>query len=260
MKYRIANVLLALTICGCGANSPGASVAADAAIATPDAPAIAPPPTIGTADMRTFHEIEIDGVNLPYAVVLPSGFDTAETYPILLAMPPGEQVRQLADAALDLYWDEKARELGWIVISPIATELGAYDSGSEALIEPFLERLATVYRPENGKYHIAGPSMGGVTTFRIAGQHPGLFASMIAMPGFATTSGDIANLSKLTHIPIHLFVGRQDAQAWIDGAHATESTLKDLNGIVSLEVLPDDGHLIQSISSDMLFELLNDAR
>jgi hypothetical protein len=40
----------------------------------------------------------------------------------LLALPPGDQSKELVAAGLRLYWEAQAKKRGWVVISPAAPE------------------------------------------------------------------------------------------------------------------------------------------
>ncbi|HEX9926196.1 MAG TPA: hypothetical protein VGD99_26300 [Anaerolineae bacterium] len=83
---------------------------------------------------------------------------------------------------------------------------------------------------------------------------------MLALPGLPPTQAEFQELDLLTDIPVAMFVGEQDAQ-WRDGMEKTEKELARLGGSVSLEVVPDEGHVIQSLSGgEELFDLLESYR
>lgn len=236
---------------------PTAEATTDAAAEVDTAAADIPPIEIGETGMVTYQTMALsDGTTLDYAVALPADFDPAQTYPILLALPPGGQNRAMVQTGLDRYWAAKGIELGWIVLSPVAPGGILFFQGSEAMIPEFLERTATVYQPEGGKYHLAGISNGGISAFRIAFNHPELIHSLLALPGLPRNEADFQKLERLTDIPVAMFVGAQDT-GWIGRMEETEAELSRLGGQVSLEIVPNEGHVIQSLDGgEELFALL----
>ena len=200
-----------------------------------------------------------DGTEITYAVVLPAGFDESKEYPILLALPPGGQTRSMVDAGL-AFWADGAIANGWVVLSPVAPNGTLFFHGSEESIPEFLEQTRAHYKPEGGKYHIGGISNGGISTFRIAGGNPDLIQSLIALPGFAQSDEDKANLARLTDIPIAMFVGENDT-GWAASMQETEDAINAFGGTVSLEIVPGEGHIIRSLEDGIkLYELLESFR
>lgn len=116
--------------------------------------------------MITFFTLELaDATTLQYAVALPDDFDPQREYPVLLALPPGPQTREMVQLGLDI-----------------------------------------------------------------------------------------------KTLPVAMFVGEQDS-SWVKPMQATERTLSDLGGRVSLEIVPDEGHLIRSLAGgERLFDLLESFR
>ena len=216
--------------------------------------------TIG-GDAVTRYETLIleDGTEVEYAVVLPAGFDASQEYPTLLALPPGGQTRDMVDAGLG-FWADGAMANGWVVLSPVAPGGTLFFNGSEESIPEFLEKTREKYRPEGDKYHIIGISNGGISSFRIAGNNPHLVHSVLVLPGFARSDEDKQNLAGLIDIPVAMFVGENDT-SWVRSMQETADTLSDLGGTVSLEIVPNEGHVIRSLGDGArLYELLESFR
>lgn len=222
---------------------------------------IATSTSIESEAIMRYEEVTLaDGTVMEYAVVLPANFDAAQAYPVLLAMPPGPQSRSMVDFGLNDYWAEVAIDNGWIVLSPAAPGGQLYFRGSERLIPEFLATTATQYRPEGGKVHIAGISNGGISSFRIAGQHPELFHSLLVLPGFPQTDEDRTNMEALAAMPVVMFVGGNDT-SWIGPMQAAADRLAELGGDVLFEIAPGEDHVIGSLAGgDRLFELLESFR
>lgn len=219
-----------------------------------------PEPAQTTAEAITYHTMDLpDGMTLQYAVVLPKNFDATREYPVLLAFPPGGQNQAMVQTGLDSYWAKEAGKRGWIVLSPVAPGGQLFFQGSEAYIPEFLGRTAATYRPEGGKYHIAGISNGGLSAFRVALEHPDKVRSLLVLPGFPYTEEDFQQLEKLKNIPVAMFVGEQDT-TWLEAMQATEKELSRLGGTVSLEIVPGEQHVIKSLTGEKLFDLLESFR
>ncbi len=202
--------------------------------------------------------IFLDETILEYALVLPDNFSADQTYPILLALPPGDQTEAMVEAGLN-YWEAEAIRRGWIVVSPIAPNFTLFFRGSESYIPEFLNRIAAQFPPEGGKFHVAGVSNGGVSSFRIAINSPDLVQSVVVLPGYPLDGFDQDNLANLKEIPIAMFVGENDG-AWVTRMQTAEQNLQEIGATVTLDIRPGEGHVIRSINGEQLYDLLDSFR
>ena len=201
-----------------------------------------------------------DNKILEYALALPAGFDPARPYPVLLAFPPGLQSRDMVAWGLTSYWLSEARRRGWLVVSPVAPNGVLFFKGSETLVPEFLQRIGAQVTPEGGKYHLAGISNGGISSFRIALNNPDLFHSITVLPGFPPTDADMDKLSALKDIPVSMFVGEQDT-VWVEKMKAAQIKLTQLGGSATLDVVSGEGHVIQRLGGGReLFDWLDSLR
>lgn len=200
-----------------------------------------------------------DGAVIEYALVLPAGFDVSQAYPVLLALPPGPQTQDMVQAGLDLYWRQGAIDNGWVVVSPASPDGTLYFQGAERYLPEFLAGVAAQVTPEGGKYHVAGISNGGISAFRLVANHPDLVQSLLVAPGYPFSAEDRRNLLENTDIPVAMFVGEQDT-TWIPPMQETADALAAQGREVSLEIVPDEGHVMRSLSPDRLFGLLESFR
>ena len=251
-------VWFCLCFCIAGCVPITAPIPAATAKPTPSPAPQAEDATVAQAGQVTYYTMDLNGTPLDYAVVLPDGFDASQTYPILLSLPPGGQTKEMVDAVLDGYWSAEASRRGWIVISPVAPGGKLFFEGSETLIPEFLARTAQQYPPEGGKYHLSGVSNGGISSFRVAVNHPELVHSILVAPGYAKPE-DTPKLNVLKDIPIAMFVGEQDTQ-WVQSMQATKDELDRLGIQASLTILPNEGHVLRSLTGDQLFDLLDSFR
>jgi len=192
----------------------------------------------------TWHQTNIDGTTLTYALVVPEGIAerSAQQLPTLLAFPPGGQDRGLVEFGLDEYWLEQARSRGWLVVSPVAPDGKLFFQGSELLIPGLLAEIAGVYQPETGRVHLGGISNGGISAFRIASLYPELVASVVTLPGFPVNDGDLRALDA-SEFPITMWAGETDT-SWVESMLEVDARLRPLGRDVSATVVPGAGHVI----------------
>ena len=191
------------------------------------------------------------GTAVRYAIVLPAGFTPEQPYPTLLALPPGGQTQPMVEAGLG-YWQAEGQKRGWVVVSPIAPDGVLFFQGSEALLPEFMDGIAARVRVENGRFHLAGVSNGGISAFRITLNEPERFRSMLVVPGLPGTDDDFARLDRLVDLPVAMFVGENDT-TWLARMQATKEELRRLGADVSLEIVPGEGHVIQSLGDGARF-------
>ena len=184
-----------------------------------------------------------DGNSIEYGFIEPEEFDASKEYPILLALPPGAQDRQMVQALFNLYWSNAGKN-GWIVVAPVAPKGKFFNNGAEDLIPEFLEKIRARYKPVGGRFHLAGVSNGGTSVFRIAGLFPDEFHSLMAMPGYPKSEKDRQNLAKLKSKPIALYVGAEDT-SWVEPMESTAQKLKEMGANVSFEKVEGQGHVIK---------------
>ena len=100
-----------------------------------------------------FHRLELKGRSLEYALILPAHFDKTKPYPVLLALPPGDQSARMVEAGLNLYWQAEAKRRGWVVVSPAATEGKSFYTGAEKELPVLLDEISKSVVFEGGKAH-----------------------------------------------------------------------------------------------------------
>lgn len=205
---------------------------------------------------HTYLELELaDDGRLRYALVLPRDFNPEQTYPALLALPPGGQNEQMVEAGLSRYWGRQAADRGWLVVSPVAPQGVAFFQGSERYIPELLAHIRATYKVEGDHFHLAGNSNGGRSAFRIALDHPGDFVSLLALPGFPPEDDDLALLERLAGKPVRLFVGGED-RGWVERMQRTRDILAEMGNDVMLTVLPGEGHVPPSLDGGRFMDEL----
>jgi dipeptidyl aminopeptidase/acylaminoacyl peptidase len=209
--------------------------------------------TLAQPQLRT---LELpDGSALQYALWLPDDFDGAQSYPVLLALPPGPQTLDMVQAGFGYWQAGPAR--GWVVVSPVAPGGRLFFQGSEVHIPALLDAVAD--EVEIDGIHLSGISNGGRSAFRIARLDPDRYASLLALPGYPPEQADSDALELLTDLPVRMFVGENDT-GWVERSQEAADRLLALGGNVALTVVPNEGHVIRSLTGRELFDLLDSLR
>src|SRR5580692_5142481 len=118
-----------------------------------------------------------------YKVVLPSGYDPAKTYPAVLVFGGGPQTMNTVDSVLNRYFRAEAEKRGYIVIAPAAPDDQFFFEQGARIFPEFLTMILKDYQIQDNKFHIAGPSNGGIAAFHVAAANPQYFLSVTAFPG-----------------------------------------------------------------------------
>lgn len=157
----------------------------------------------------------IAGTTVHYKVVLPDNYDPAKTYPGVLGFGGGPQTMNVVDSVIARNFRDQAEKRGYIVVAPAAPDGQLFFEGGERIFPEFLKQILADYKIEDNKFHIAGPSNGGIASFHVASLHPEYFLSITAFPGYLweETPAHIQAISKLC---INMFVGELDPMGWQD--------------------------------------------
>src|SRR5262245_61033005 len=119
-----------------------------------------------------------------YKVVLPNGYDATKAYPAILALGGGPQTMNTVDGILMRNFRAEAEKRGYIVIAPAAPGGELFFEDGARIFPDFLKAILADYKIEGGKFHIAGPSNGGIAAFHVAAANPQYFLSVTAFPGY----------------------------------------------------------------------------
>jgi tetratricopeptide (TPR) repeat protein len=130
-----------------------------------------------------YRTIEVEEKELTYALLLPDDFDPERSYPVMLAMPPGAQDKAAVDFGMNSFWGLQASSRDWVVVSPVAPADGWGEGGGRAELLALLGDLTDQVRPEGGRLHLVGCSVGGISAFHLALESPGSFHSLTVIPG-----------------------------------------------------------------------------
>lgn len=206
---------------------------------------------------------KIGGTTVHYKVVLPNGYDAGKTYPAILAFGGGPQTMNTVDSVISRNLRDEAEKRGYIVVAPAAPDGQLFFEGGERIFPEFLKQVLSDYKIENNKFHIAGPSNGGITSFYVASLFPDYFISITAFPGYLweSTPARVQAISKMCSI--NMFVGEQDPMGWQDlmQQQTSEFRAKGMNAHYTVE--KGQPHRLETLAgpnAHRLFEIFEAAR
>ena len=148
-----------------------------------------------------------------YKVVLPNGYDPAKTYPAILAFGGGPQTMNTVDTILNRNFRAEAEKRGYIVIAPAAPDDELFFEGGAHIFPEFLKLILVDYKIQDNKFHIAGPSNGGIAAFHVAAANPQYFLSVTAFPGYMWEPS-FAKLQAISKMCVFMYVGEHDPYMW----------------------------------------------
>jgi len=156
---------------------------------------------------------KVAGFTVEYKVVLPNGYDPAKTYPAILAFGGGPQTMNTVDGVLSRNFRAEAEKRGYIVVAPAAPDGRLFFEEGARIFPEFLKMILADYKIEDNKFHIAGPSNGGIAAFHVAAANPQYFLSVTAFPGYMWEPSR-AKLQAISKMCVFMYVGENDEYMW----------------------------------------------
>jgi poly(3-hydroxybutyrate) depolymerase len=206
--------------------------------------------------------MQIQGTTVHYKVVLPNNYDAGKTYPGVLGFGGGPQTMNVVDSVIARNFRDEAEKRGYIVVVPAAPDDQLFFEGGERIFPEFLKQILADYKIRDNKFHIAGPSNGGIAAFHVASLNPQYFLSITAFPGYLweETPAHIQAISKMC---ITMFVGELDPMGWqgLMQKQASEFRAKGMTAQYIVE--KGQPHRIETLAgpnSGRLFDLFEQAK
>jgi predicted peptidase len=156
---------------------------------------------------------KVAGTTVQYKVVLPAGYDASKSYPAILAFGGGPQTMNTVDAVLARNLRAEAEKRGYIVIGVAAPNGDLFFEEGDRIFPAFLKAILADYKIQDGKFHIAGPSNGGIAAFHVAARNPEYFISVTAFPGYMWEP-TTAKLNAISKMCVFMYVGENDEYRW----------------------------------------------
>jgi len=156
---------------------------------------------------------KVAGFTVHYKVVLPDGYDATKTYPAIIALGGGPQTMNTVDGILARNFRAEAEKRGYIVVAPAAPDGELFFEDGARIFPDFLKLILSDYKIQDGKFHIAGVSNGGIAAMHIAAANPQYFLSATAFPGYLWQPTP-AKLQAISKMCVFMYVGENDDYRW----------------------------------------------
>ena len=190
---------------------------------------------------------KVAGTTIHYKVVLPNGYDPGKAYPGILALGGGPQTMNTVDSILMRNFREEAEKRGYIVVAPAAPEGQLFFEGGARVVPEFLKMILADYKVQDGKFHIAGPSNGGIAAFHVAAANPQYFLSVTAFPGYMWEPS-AARLQAISKMCVFMYVGELDQYMWHDEMKKEAEFLRSKGTLARYTVEKGQPHRLDTLA------------
>jgi len=191
--------------------------------------------------------MRVAGTTVSYKLVLPSGYDATKTYPAILVFGGGPQTMNTIEGALARNFQTEAEQRGYIVIGPAAPDGDLFFYDGDRIFPEFLDNIRAAYKIDGGKFHVAGPSNGGIAAMHVAAKFPEYFLSATAFPGYLWQPTE-AKLRKLEGICAYFYVGEHDEYRWHDEMEREAQYLGSHGSIARYSLEKGQPHRIETLA------------
>ncbi|HLK49329.1 MAG TPA: alpha/beta hydrolase-fold protein [Bryobacteraceae bacterium] len=192
---------------------------------------------------------KVGKVTVAYKVVLPNGYDSGKAYPAILALGGGPQNMNTVDRVLASNLRAEAEKRGYIVVAPAAPNDDLFFEGGERIFPEFLKMILADYKIQDNKFHIAGPSNGGIAALHIAALHPDYFLSVTAFPGYMWEPSP-AKLQAISKMCVFLYVGENDPYRWHAEMSKEAEYLRSQGTVAHYTVEKGQPHRMETLAGD----------
>ena len=189
----------------------------------------------------------VAGTTARYKVVLPSGYDPAKAYPAILAFGGGPQTMNTVDSVLNRNFRAEAEKRGYIVVAPAAPDDQLFFGDGARIFPEFLKMILADYKIQGNKFHIAGPSNGGIAAFHVAAAHPQYFLSVTAFPGYMWEPSP-AKLQAISKMCVFMYVGENDEYRWHPEMKKEAELLRSTGTVARYTVEKGQPHRLETLA------------
>jgi len=200
---------------------------------------------------------KVGGTTVHYKVVLPNGYDAAKAYPAILAFGGGPQTMETVDRVLAGNLRAEAEKRGYLVVAPAAPDDELFFEEGARIFPEFLKMILADYKIEDGKFHIAGPSNGGIAAMHVAALYPQYFSSVTAFPGYMWEPS-AAKLQAISKLCVFLYVGENDPYMWHGEMKSEAEYLRSKGTVARYTVEKGQPHRMATLAGDHAGRLFDD--
>ena len=190
---------------------------------------------------------KVAGTTVHYKVVLPNGYDPGKAYPGIVALGGGPQTMNTVDNILMRNFRAEAERRGYIVVAPAAPDGQLFFESGARIFPEFLRMILADYKIRDGRFHIAGPSNGGIAALHVAALNPQYFLSVTAFPGYMWEPSS-AKLQAISKMCVFLYVGELDEYMWHGEMKKEAEFLRSKGTLARYTVEKGEPHRLETLA------------
>ena len=190
---------------------------------------------------------QVGGRTVHYKVVLPNGYEPAKVYPGILVFGGGPQTMNVVDNVLNRNFRAEAEKRGYIVIAPAAPDGRLFFEDGARIFPDFLKTILASYKIQGNRFHVAGPSNGGIAAFHVAAAQPQYFLSVTAFPGYMWQPS-AARLQAISKMCVFMYVGELDEYRWHGEMEKEAEFLRSKGTVARYTVEKGQPHRLETLA------------
>jgi len=192
---------------------------------------------------------KVGDTTVHFKLVLPDGYDAAKTYPAILAFGGGPQNMNTVDGIINRNFRAEAEKRGYIVVAPAAPQDDLFFEGGDRIFPDFLKLIMADYKIRDGKFHVAGPSNGGIAAMHVAAANPQYFLSATPFPGYLwqPTAGKLKAIAS-AKVCVFMYVGEFDPYMWHSEMKREAEALSVMGTLARYSVEKGQPHRLETLA------------
>jgi poly(3-hydroxybutyrate) depolymerase len=189
----------------------------------------------------------VGGPTVHHKVVIPNGYDAAKAYPAILAFGGGPQTMSTVDNILNRNFRAEAEKRGYLVFAPAAPDGELFFENGARIFPEFLKMMLVDYKIQSNKFHVAGPSNGGIAALHVAATHRESFLSVTAFPGYMWRPS-AAKLEAISKMCVFMYVGELDQYMWHREMEREAEFLRSKGTVARYSVEKGQPHRLETLA------------
>jgi predicted esterase len=192
---------------------------------------------------------KVGDTTVHYKVVLPNNYDPAKAYPAVLVMGGGPQNMNTVDNILARNFRAEAEKRGYIIVGPAAPDDDLFFDDGDRIFPEFLKMILADYKIQDNKFHVAGPSNGGIASLHVAATNPDYFLSVTAFPGYMWEP-DEEKLQAISKMCVFMYVGEHDPYRWHGEMKREAEFLRSKGTVARYTVEQGQPHRLETLAGE----------
>jgi predicted peptidase len=184
-----------------------------------------------------------------YKTVLPNNYDPAKAYPAVLIMGGGPQTMNTVDTTIARNFRAEAEKRGYIIVGPAAPDDDLFFDEGDRIFPEFLKMILADFKIQDNKFHVAGPSNGGISALHVAAANPQYFLSVTAFPGYMWEPTD-EKLQAISKMCVFMYVGEFDPYRWHAEMNREAEALRAKGTVARYSVEQGQPHRLETLAGD----------